>query len=67
MSNLTPCFENLHEYYVDMSQSETSRMLNKKLTRIPQSLSLEMKGSASRVMGIQLFQFIPIIPEIFKC
>ena len=43
------CFENLRED-VDVSHSETLRMLNKKLTRFPQSLSFETKGSASRVM-----------------
>ena len=43
------CFENLRED-VDVSHSETLRMLNKKLTRFPQSLSFETKGSASRVI-----------------
>ena len=42
------CFENLREN-VDVSHSETLRMLNKKLTRFPQSLSLETKGYASGV------------------
>ena len=43
------CFENLRED-VDVSHSETLCMLNKKLTRFPQSLSFETKGSASRVL-----------------
>ena len=46
------CFENLRED-VDVSHSETLRMLNKKLTRFPQSLSFETKGSASRVDQLQ--------------
>ena len=43
-----PCFKKLREN-VDVNHSETLRMLNKKLTRFLQSLSLETKGSASRV------------------
>ena len=51
------CFENLRED-VDVSHSETLRMLNKKLTRFPQSLSFETKGSASRVNTWKQFQKI---------
>ena len=43
------CFQNLRENG-DMSHSETLCMINRKLTRFPQSLTLETKRSGSRVL-----------------
>ena len=53
-ARVNTCFENLRED-VDVGHSETLRMLNKKLTRFPQSLSFETKGSASRVQFVWPF------------